>query len=202
MNSNLEDLVSKIKETSREISPTLLQRTFTKVPAEFVEVPEDGLSEDYGWVIQTVSVLEVQTKDGRVILSDAHLDLDWGYLLKGAYTVFEPMKGETYHSWYFRLSAWVSANAVEDRAEILKWAGKEDLVDGFQASGKQITYWLYYRNHPIFSIRGVEGLTDDQVREIARKQNEKVPLPHVEYTPYELGILIQNSEIRTFPDGV
>ena len=49
-----------------------------------------------------------------------------------------------------------------------------------------ITYWFYYANKPIFSIRGPAGLSDQDAKQRAMDQNDRVPLCYPE-APLDFG---------------
>lgn len=62
---------------------------------------------------------------------------------------------------------------------------------------KYVTYWLYYANEPLTSVRMPEGSTDQDVRYKALQWHDRVPLcDRPNENPRERRMKILDSEIR------
>lgn len=66
----------------------------------------------------------------------------------------------------------------------------------------RITYWLYYGNRIVASVRSVVGQREEAIRMIALHRHERLPLMTDDgFAPFEWAIMIAHSTVRVYPDG-
>lgn len=64
----------------------------------------------------------------------------------------------------------------------------------------RITYWLYHGGEPIASVRGEPGLSEDDVRYLAIRDHQRVPLCYP-LAPFEHQARLQRATVRIFDGG-